>query len=163
MGSRTSPARSIPGNPLAGVLRATARQARAAGGRGRPGPPGPAGADGEQGPTGPPGPAGADGAAGVQGPAGPPGATGPPGPPGVSGAVAAVLTVNASGVTAWTFPSAFSAPPVVVATAVSADLPLVVTVSGVTATQATVTVWDLCCSEPAVGPVAVHVTALPPT
>lgn len=47
MGIRSSPLRQVPGNPLAGVLRQTARKARSTSRRssvpGPPGPPGPAG------------------------------------------------------------------------------------------------------------------------
>lgn len=111
MGTRSSPDKRFPGNPLAGVLRQQAQQTRSTtrrtvaipgpqgetgvagppGERGVPGPDGVAGATGPMGPQGPagvsnvPGPQGPPGATGPAGPQGPAGATGPTGPQGVAG------------------------------------------------------------------------------
>lgn len=89
MGSYSSPAKQIPGNPLAGMLRNTARQARSTTNRTMVGPEGPEGVAGPEGPEGPPGAMGPAGPAGPQGPEGATGATGPQGPAGPTGATGA--------------------------------------------------------------------------
>jgi hypothetical protein len=118
MGKRTSAKYTVPGSPLAGVLRQQARAARQTTYRSAAAPVVTAGA------------AGATGEAGATGPVGPAGATGPAGP----GPTATVLTTNATGDVTWTFPTPFAAPPVVVATGVAVATAVTVTVAAVSAT-----------------------------
>lgn len=114
MAVRRSATRRIPGNPLAGILRQTARNARSTTRR----------------------------AVAVPGPQGEQGLQGDPGPPGDGGtAVAAILTTDADGVAAWTFPEMPDAP---VVTAVAAALaPVVITVAAVGSTYADLMAWTL--------------------
>jgi hypothetical protein len=112
MGDRTSARRSIPGSPMEGLLRNTMREARST----------------------------------SRGQAGPTGATGPEGPRGPAGAGigrAATLTCDASGVAVWTFGAALPYVPVVSATPTAAPgVAAIATVSGVSATGATVQVMQ---------------------
>lgn len=115
MGTYTSPIRAVPGNPLAGVLRANARAARNATGRPVAGPQGPAGATGEDGAT---------------------------GAPGTTVAVNKLVTAL-DGTFTWTFATPYAAAPVVTATAEHATLNVLVTLTAVTATDATGIAWDV--------------------
>lgn len=125
MASRSSPRHRVPGNPLAGVLRATAQQSRSTTRRAAKGAAGPAGATGATGPPGEAGPTGATGAAGATGP----GAT-----------AVAVLTTGATGLATWTFPEPLPNAPVVTATVVASSTTCIVSLVSVTATAATVRV-----------------------
>ena len=118
MAVRNTAARRIPGDPLAGVLRQTARMARRPSKRATP-VPGPQGEQGEAGPAGPPG-APAEGY--------------------VASAVATLVT-DASGVATWTFPE-MEGEPSIVATAVGVA-PVIVTSRQVDATTATLHAWNL--------------------
>lgn len=114
MAVRNTAARRIPGDPLAGVLRQTARLARRST-RSTP----------------------------VAGPPGPPGDPGPPGPaaPGLTATAVATLMTDDEGVATWAFP-AMDGAAYIVATA-TGDVPLVVTAQQVDATFATLYVWDM--------------------
>lgn len=130
MANRNSPQRRIPGNPLAGIVRAQAQQARSTTRR-APGQTGAAGATGEPGPAGPAGPQGADGVPGLQG------ATGPAGPRGV-GAVAAssALRSDAAGNVSWVYGVPLTATPVINATVVASTYPYSVTIVSADAVSA---------------------------
>jgi hypothetical protein len=139
----------IPDNPLAGVLRETQRAARQ---------PGPRGRDGERGPK---------GERGEQGVPGPPGEPGPPGAP----PAATVATTGQDGRAVWGFEQPFTAAPVLSALVVD-PAPgdargLWATLEAVSATQATVRVWQSTgvivggqTATPAGAGVAVHLTAV---
>ena len=130
MANRVSPGRRIPGNPLAGIVRAQTQQARSTTRR-APGQPGATGATGPAGPQGVPGPTGAEGQAG---PAGPKGATGAKG----VGAVAATsaLRSDAAGNVSWVYGVPLTATPVINATVVASTYPYSVTIVSATATSA---------------------------
>ncbi|QBZ73517.1 hypothetical protein SEA_MISCHIEF19_32 [Streptomyces phage Mischief19] len=130
MAQRSSAARRLPGNPLGGVLRATAQQARSTTRRS----PGQVGAAGVAGPAGPQGVAGPPGATG---PAGATGPMGPQGPRGV-GAVAAdsTLRADADGIVTWEFPTPFKTLPVVSALPVASTYPYTVSITSLTVAQA---------------------------
>lgn len=107
--------RRIPGNPLAGVLRATARAARSTTRR-SVAIPGPEGPQGEPGPTG-------------------------PAAPGVAAHATAVLETDSEGVAAWTYPETADVPVIIATTA--GFLPVLVTVAEVTETGAVLVAWTL--------------------
>jgi len=136
MGARTSPGRSIPGNPLAGVLRTTARAARSSRAK-----------------VGAVGPAGADGAPGEQGPAGPSGADGAPG----SVVLAAVVECDVQGQVWWSLPQAVLNP-VVTALAVSPQ-PYLISIVSVSSALVIFRVQDVYGGAAPVG-TQVHVTAV---
>ena len=135
MGVRTSATRTVPGNPLAGMLRANARAARNATGRPVAGPMGPEGPEGSAGGT------GATGASGTT--------------------VAAQRLVSAvDGSFTWTFATPYVVPPVVTATAEHAALHVLVTLTTVTTTAATGTLWNVV-GAAAAGGVSVALMAVP--
>lgn len=135
MGRRTSARFTVPGNPLAGVLRQQARAARQATYKAAIGVRAASGADDAQGETGATGPAG---------PPGPAGATGPEGPAGSVNMRRATLTASVTGAVTWTFTVPLDSVPVVVATPVAVATPMSVTVVTADATGATlkVTKWS---------------------
>lgn len=112
MASRGSPARRVPGNALAGVLRDNARRARSTTVRGSR----------------------------VPGPAGAPGADGTAGATGVAQTAQLVSAVGGS--ITWTFATPFATPPAVVATAGSGTLVTVCTIASTSATAVAVRVWQ---------------------
>lgn len=153
MATRGNAAWRVPGDPMAGVLREAARRTRQA--------------TGQTGPRGPKGDPGADGAPGPPGERGEQGEAGAPAPGNLQGAR---LTTDADGRVTWTFPSAYSAVPVVTASAVG-SVAVFTHVESVSATAVTVRAWrnDLTrflCGEPlaAVGAgTVVNVMAMAPT
>ncbi|MFF5655192.1 hypothetical protein [[Kitasatospora] papulosa] len=166
MAYRGPAARTLPDNPLGGVLRDLERSGR------KGGPQGPQGEDGPQGEPGVAGPPGERGPEGPKGPKGDDGSPGPEGPRGPAGAgpAAAVVTTSSDGRATWTFPAPFAAAPVIGALAVDPDpadgRTVFATLESATATAATVRVWRtvgiLVGGEP-VAPagagVRVHITA----
>jgi hypothetical protein len=115
MARRISAKHRVPGNPLAGVLRQQAQQARAVSRRSAPAP-GPQGEAGEAGPR------------------------GEPGAPGVGATAVVVLTSDAAGLVAWTFPERLATPPVVTAVPVAAEGAVLVAVAAVTEAAVTLRV-----------------------
>lgn len=133
MAVRRSATRRIPGNPLAGILRQTARNARSTTRR----------------------------TVSVPGPAGEPGLQGEPGLPGEAAtSVAAVLVTDKDGVAAWSFPE-MSVAPVIAATVADVVAPVLVTVATVGTAYADLMAWTLD-GRPAPG-ITLHVLATAPT
>lgn len=144
MGRRTSARFTVPGNPLAGVLRQQARAARQATYKAATGVRAASRTDGADGAQGEAGAAGPAGPPGPQGEAGAAGATGPEGPAGPVNMRRATLTATATGVVTWTFTVPLDSVPVVVATPVAVATPMSVTVVTAAATGVTlkVTKWN---------------------
>lgn len=109
MARRTSAKLSVPGNPLAGVLRQVVLQSRSTTRRSVSVP-------GSAGPAGPAGATGAAGATGPAGAAGPPGPAGAAGPAGAGAVATAKLVSNATGDITWTYPAPFATVPTLSAT-----------------------------------------------
>lgn len=124
MAVRNTPALRIPGDPLGGVLRQTARMARRSARRG---------------PT-------------TQGPQGEPGPVGPPGPPahatGVPVAAVAELTTDDTGVSEWRHGVTDRA--LLVTATATGDVPVIVTVRQTDAGTATLYAWTVT-GQPATG------------
>lgn len=124
MATRNTPSRLIPGQPLAGILRRTAYEARRTTRRAQ---------------------AAATGVAGdcncPPGPEGPTGPQGPQGTPGSAGILATeLITTGPAGTFTWNY-GPFTANPVITATVVSANARFA-TINGVTTSSVLIRVWD---------------------